>query len=157
MVLPSVHQPLYPFNHFSKEFFTTTEYSTFITPQQSPLLVRFIESCRHFVPHFSNYVQDLFHNSINWLRDTGTLEKLNDMEYTRLKADKTWLQYRGWFEKFKRTETTYEEFRAPAHEYNPKVRVDQPLSIYQLAPAFMILGFGITFALIGFGGEFCRH
>ena len=44
MVLPSVHQPLYPFNHFSKEFFTTTEYSTFITPQQSPLLVRFIES-----------------------------------------------------------------------------------------------------------------
>ena len=105
----------------------------------------------------SKSIQAVFHDSINWLRDTGTLEKLNDMEYARLKSDKTWLRGKGWFEKFKRTKTSYEEFRAPVHEYNPKVRVDQPLSIYQLAPAFMFLGFGITVSLIGFGVEFCRH
>ena len=102
-------------------------------------------------------IQDLFHDSINWLRDTGTLEKMNDMEYTRLKADKTWLNREGWWIKFNRTKTTYEEFKAPEHDYNPKVRVDQPLLIYQLAPAFMFLGFGIGVALIGFGGEFWRH
>ena len=82
---------------------------------------------------------------------------MDDMEYTRLKADKTWLRGERWFEKFKRTKSTYEEFRAPLHEYNPKVRADQPLSVYQLAPAFMFLGIGIAVALIGFGGEFCRR
>ena len=101
----------------------------------------------------THYIQDLFHDSINWLRDSGTLEKMNDIEYTRLKEDKTWLRGEGWFEKFRRTKTTYEEFRAPVHEYNPKVRVDQPLSIYQLSPAFMFLGFGIVIALVGFFGE----
>ena len=75
------------------------------------------------------------------------------MEYRRLKGDKKWLRGEGWFEKFRRTKTTYEEFRAPAHEYNPRVRIDQPLSIYQLAPAFMFLGIGIAAALIGFCGE----
>ena len=105
----------------------------------------------------SYFIQDLFHESINWLRDTGTLEKMNDIEYTRLKADKTWLRREGFWKKFNRTKTTYEEFKAPVHDYNPKVRVDQPLSIYQLAPAFMLLGFGIGVSFIGFGGEFFRQ
>ena len=87
---------------------------------------------------------------------------MNEMEYRRLKADKNWLRQYGtsnsWFNKFNKTKSTYEEFRAPAHDYNPKVRVNQPLTILQLAPAFMALGFGIAVSsFIGVGGEFCSH
>ena len=82
---------------------------------------------------------------------------MDDLEYTRLKSDKAWLRREGWWKKFNRTKTTYEEFRAPFHEYNPKVRVDQPLSIYQLAPAFMLFSFGIAVALISIGREFCSR
>ena len=86
---------------------------------------------------------------------------MNEMEYRRLKADKKWLRKLGtsnsWFVKFNKTKTTYEEFRAPEHDYNPKVRVNQPLTILQLAPAFMALGFGIAVSIISIGAEFCTH
>ena len=85
---------------------------------------------------------------------------MNELEYRRLKADKNWLRQLGtsnsWFDKFNKTKTTYEEFRAPGHDYNPKVRVNQPLTILQLAPAFMALGFGIAVSsFIGVAGELC--
>ena len=82
---------------------------------------------------------------------------MNDMEFLRLKSDKAWLRHERWPEKFKRTKTTYEEFIAPVHEYNPKVRFDQPLTIHQLAPAFMLFCFGIAVSIISIGVEFCIH
>ena len=82
---------------------------------------------------------------------------MNDMEFMRLKYDKAWLRHNYFPDKFRRTKTTYEEFIAPAHEYNPKVRVDQPLTIYQLAPAFILFCFGIAVSILSMGVEFCTH
>ena len=56
-----------------------------------------------------------------WLRDTGVLNKLwND------------------------------ELNAPVHIPDPKLRIDEPLDLYQVGIAFMLVAGGLIVALLGF-------
>ena len=68
-----------------------------------------------------SYLQDLFQNSTMWLRDTGILNKL-------------------WAD----------ELNAPIHVPDPKVRVNEPLDVYQVGTAFIIEAGGLVLALLGF-------
>ena len=73
-----------------------------------------------------SYLQDLFQNSTMWLRDTGILNKLwND------------------------------ELNAPVHVPDPKVRINEPLNLYQVGIAFMVVAGGLVLALLGFLLEIC--
>ena len=73
-----------------------------------------------------SYLQDLFQNSTMWLRDTGILNKLwND------------------------------ELNAPVHVPDPKVRINEPLNLYQVGIAFMAVAGGLVLALLGFLLEIC--
>ena len=61
-----------------------------------------------------------------WLRDTGILKKL-------------------WAD----------ELNAPIHVPEPKVRVNEPLDVYQVGTAFIIEAGGLVLALLGFLLELC--
>ena len=61
-----------------------------------------------------------------WLRDTGILNKLWD-----------------------------DELNAPVHIPDPKVRINEPLDLYQVGIAFMLVAGGLIVALLGFLMELC--
>ena len=61
-----------------------------------------------------------------WLRDTGILNKLWD-----------------------------DELNAPLHIPDPKVRINEPLDLYQVGIAFMVAAGGLIIALLGFLMELC--
>ena len=61
-----------------------------------------------------------------WLRDTGILNKLWD-----------------------------DELNAPLHMPDPKVRINEPLDLYQVGIAFMVVAGGLIIAILGFLMELC--
>ena len=61
-----------------------------------------------------------------WLRDTGILNKL-------------------W----------HDELNAPLHIPDPKVRINEPLDLYQVGIAFILVAGGLIVALLGFLVELC--
>ena len=65
--------------------------------------------------------QSLFHNTTLWLRDSGILNKLYENE----------LNTAGIIP-------------------DPKLRVNQPLNIYQLATAFLLVAGGLTLGILAF-------
>ena len=70
-------------------------------------------------------IQKIFHNTTLWLRDSGILDKL----------------YR-------------DALNAPIIVPDPKVRVNQPLNINQLATAFMVMAGGLILGTLSFLMEF---
>ena len=74
------------------------------------------------------YLQNLFQNATMWLRDTGMLNKLRD-----------------------------DELNAPFHVPDPVVRVNEPLTLYQVGIAFMVEAGGLVIGLLVFLLElFCK-
>ena len=61
-----------------------------------------------------------------WLRDTGILNKLRD-----------------------------DELNAPVHIPDPKVRINEPLNLYLVGIAFILVAGGLVIALLGFIIERC--
>ena len=61
-----------------------------------------------------------------WLRDTGILNKMWD-----------------------------DELNAPVHISDPKVSIDEPLNLYQVGIAFMLVAGGLVCALLAFLLELC--
>ena len=70
--------------------------------------------------------QDIFQDTIMRLRATGILSKLQ-----------------------------YDAMNPPLARPRPRVRVDQPLSLSQLATLFIIQAIGITFGIVAVIGEIC--
>ena len=70
--------------------------------------------------------QDLFENTTLRLRDSGILSKI-----------------------------FVDELNAPDVIPDPKVRVDEPLNIYQLATSFMVMAGGLTLGMLAFLVERC--
>ena len=70
--------------------------------------------------------QDLFENTTLRLRDSGMLGKI-----------------------------FVDELNAPDAIPDPKVRVDEPLNIYQLATSFMVMAGGLTLGILAFMVERC--
>ena len=71
-------------------------------------------------------LQDLFENTTLRLRDSGMLSKI-----------------------------FVDELNASDVMPDPKVRVDQPLNIYQLATSFMVMAGGLTLGILAFLVECC--
>ena len=63
-----------------------------------------------------------------WLQDTGILKKLRD-----------------------------DELNAPIPIPDPKVRVNQPLTFYQIGIALVIQAIGLCIAIAAFAAELCKN
>ena len=108
-----------------------TLYSSFIFPKGSPLVVS-IKYIVRYIPcinldtsqSYFILLQKLFENATIWLRDTGILNKIKD-----------------------------DELNAPVKIPRRKIKIDQPLSIYEMTPAFLIVLPGLSLAIIAFAGE----
>ena len=106
-----------------------TLYSSFIFPKGSPLVVSNTFSYKLYALtwiwlSFIIHLQKLFENATIWLRDTGILNKIKD-----------------------------DELNAPVKIPRRKIKIDQPLSIYEMTPAFLIVLPGLSLAIIAFAGE----
>ena len=71
--------------------------------------------------YVSFLLKDIFKPTIMWLQDTGILIKLRDSE-----------------------------LKAPYPIPQPKVKFNQPLSIYQLATAFLLVVAGVMISIAAF-------
>ena len=96
--------------------------SSYILPKGSPLQVCYItlplSYCFKHPYGGHSSLQDIFKPAIMWLQDTGILIKLRD-----------------------------DELKAPNPILRPKVKFNQPLSIFQLATAFMLMAAGMLISL----------
>ena len=108
-----------------------TLYSSFIFPKGSPLVVSIKYIVRYILSinldtsqSYFILLQKLFENATIWLRDTGILNKIKD-----------------------------DELNAPVKIPRRKIKIDQPLSIYEMTPAFLIVLPGLSLAVIAFAGE----
>ena len=101
--------------------------SSYVVPKGSPLQVRKVESTFHKCLKIF-YFQNLLNNSTQWLRDTGVLAKLTD-----------------------------DELNAPVPIPDPKLRIDQPISIKELGIAFAGYSVGMALALFYIIWELCTN
>ena len=69
-------------------------------------------------------IQNLLSNAVMWLRDTGILKKLSE-----------------------------DALNPPMEIPDPKVRTNQPLTVYQLGGALVVQVVGLACAIIAFMGE----
>ena len=104
-------------------------WSSFAVHRDSPLKVNLICEVKYifnFMNFFFILCQELFQNTTLRIRDSGILHKI-----------------------------FVDELNAPDIIPDPIVRVDQPLNIYQLATAFMVMTGGLTLGILAFMVEFC--
>ena len=105
-------------------YFSDTNYATlpssYILPKGSPLQVCYYVIFLIFYTSLCGHItlQDIFKPTIMWLQDTGILIKLKD-----------------------------DQLIAPNPIPRPKVKFNQPLSIFQLATAFLLMAAGMLISM----------
>ena len=121
------HKALASISHLSKDA-AEVSWSSWMVHKDSSLKVYllWLTFSGVFQCFFSFLCQSLFHNTTLWLRDSGILNKLYE-----------------------------NELNAAVIIPDPRVRVNQPLNIYQLTTAFLLVAGGLTLGILAFLVECC--